>query len=208
MFFEGSEKKVEIIARAGDISLLNDFDDRFWEKVVAECDAKILSSIRNKQVKAFLLSESSLFVWDDRLLILTCGDTFLVKSVMFILDNIDSNLIQQVIYQRKNEYCSHLQASHILDDAKMLKQYHAGKLHRFGELDSHHSYLYHLDNDYKGEVYDKTYEVLIYNIDKEISSLLTKKMLISNPFVIFYSLIKLYLILPSMIFYSSHLVIL
>jgi len=174
MFFEGSEKKAEIIVDPSKISLLKDFTDEFWGKVVAECDAKILSTISNDSLKAFLLSESSLFVWDDHLLILTCGDTRLVNSVMYFLAHIEKDYVQQVIYQRKNEYCSHLQASHVLDDTKLLQTTNNGKLLRFGELDSHHSYLYHLDNDYVGEGTDKTYEVLIYNIDQNISNILTQ----------------------------------
>lgn len=174
MFFEGSEKKAEIIVDATKVSLLNDYSDEFWAKVVAQCEAKILSTITNKNVKAFLLSESSLFVWDDHLLILTCGDTRLVKSVMYFLEHIESSAVLQVIYQRKNEYCSHLQASHVLDDTKLLQSSNKGKLLRFGELDSHHSYLYHLDNQYIGQDEDKTYEVLIYNIDQNISSILTQ----------------------------------
>lgn len=175
MFFEGSEKKGEIIILSGQISLLNDFDDSFWEQVVSKCEAKILSSIRNNELKAYLLSESSLFVWDDRILILTCGDTFLVKSIMFILSNIETTLVQQVIYQRKNEYCSHLQASHVKDDAKLLQTYHQGKLLRFGALDAHHNYLFHFDNNYKGAPEDKTFEILVYDIEKNISAQLTQE---------------------------------
>ena len=47
MFFEGSEKKAEIIVNRERVSLLNDFDDAFWAKLVAQCEAKILSSIKN-----------------------------------------------------------------------------------------------------------------------------------------------------------------
>jgi S-adenosylmethionine decarboxylase len=174
MFFEGSEKKAEIIIDPAQVSLLQDYDDLFWQNMVAECNAKILSTISNDKVKAFLLSESSLFVWDDHLLILTCGDTRLVNSVIYFLKNIEPSSVKQVIYQRKNEYCSHLQASHVLDDTKVLQTMVDGKLLRFGELDSHHSYLYHLNNDFKGDPNDKTYELLIYNIAPEISAILTQ----------------------------------
>ena len=174
MFFEGSEKKAEIIINSKHISLLRDFEDSFWSILVSKCDAKILSVISNDSVKAFLLSESSLFVWNDRILILTCGDTMLVNSVKYLLEHIDSNYVKQVIYQRKNEYCSHLQSSHVLDDTKILQKLNAGRLLRFGQLDSHHSYLYHLDNDYKGDPNDKTYELLIYNIIPELSKILTE----------------------------------
>lgn len=180
LFFEGSEKKAEIIIDSRRVSLLNDYSDAFWEEMVAQCEAKVLSKISNHQVKAYLLSESSLFVWDDRLLILTCGDTMLVNSVMYFLRHIDRRYVQQIIYQRKNEYCSHLQATHVLDDTKVLQTTNYGKLYRFGELDSHHSYLYHLDNEYRSELNDKTYEVLIYNIDQSISSKLTQKNISKN----------------------------
>ncbi len=49
MFFEGSEKKVEIIVSSDKVSLLRDYDDSFWEIVVAQCDAKILSSIPDNE---------------------------------------------------------------------------------------------------------------------------------------------------------------
>lgn len=173
MFYEGSEKKAEIIIDTKQVSLLT-YSDEFWEAVVAQSDAKILSKISNDEVKAFILSESSLFVWNDRLLLLTCGNTRLVSSVMYFLAQVDKSAILQLIYQRKNEYCSHLQHSHATVDTKQLQTLNDGKLMRFGELDSHHSYLYHLDNDYTCSASDKTYEVLIYNIDKKISSLLSQ----------------------------------
>ncbi len=173
MFFEGSEKKAEIILNPKHQSLLQCYSDDFWAEMVRHCNAQILSSTRNSEVTAYLLSESSLFVWSDRILILTCGDTRLVDAVLYFLQQVSEDLIEQVIYQRKNEYCSHLQASHVLDDSKKLQQLGDGKLLRFGELDSHHSYFYHLENDYKGDKNDRTYEVLIYNIDESVSKKLT-----------------------------------
>lgn len=175
MFFEGSEKKAEIILSGQHASLLENYSDDFWEKMVQQCNAQILSSTRNSQVTAYLLSESSLFVWQDRILILTCGDTKLVDAVIYFLNQINESLVEQVIYQRKNEYCSHLQASHVLDDTKKLAQISQGKLLRFGELDAHHSYFYHLENSFQGDPNDKTYEVLIYNIDEDISQQLTQQ---------------------------------
>ena len=67
LFFEGSEKKAEIIVDNHQFSLLNDISDDFWQLLVERCQAKIISSIQNESCKAFLLSESSLFVWSDRI---------------------------------------------------------------------------------------------------------------------------------------------
>lgn len=173
MFFEGSEKKAEVIINNNNLSLLTDINDSFWQELVACCNAQILSCISNEHCKAFLLSESSLFVWDDRFLILTCGVTTLVNSVDYFLKNIDNKDVLHVIYQRKNEYFSHAQLSCFGEDTKLLAQRIAGKAYRFGEMDSHHNYIFHQDNQYQADLGDKTYELLAYQISDEASRQLT-----------------------------------
>ena len=81
--------------------------------------------------------------------------------------------VKHVIYQRKNEYFAHEQASCFGDDIKCLSQYVNGKAFRFGELDSHHNYVFHQDNDYLASIHDKTYELLAYQISSEASKVLT-----------------------------------
>ncbi len=174
MFFEGSEKKAEILVDASKLNLLTDINDQFWSEFVECCHAKILSSISNAHCKAFLLSESSLFVWQDRLLILTCGETQLVNSVTHFIEQKGTDAIVQLIYQRKNEYFAQAQPSCFGDDIKLLSQYLPGKAYRFGEMDSHHNYVFHLDNDFKAETEDKTYELLAYQISDLASKKLTE----------------------------------
>ncbi len=176
MFFEGAEKRAEIVIDPTQFSLLEHYNDSFWTKVVAQCEAKILSKISNSQVRAFLLSESSLFIWANRLLILTCGDTQLINAVNYFLKHIDSTSVKQITYQRKNEYCSHLQSTHMFDDLQLLpaRYQHQGKLLRFGELDTHHSYLYQLNSDSTEKPDYKTSQVLVYNIAPEISHRLVR----------------------------------
>ncbi len=173
MFFEGSEKKAEIIIDSQQLSLLEDFNDEFWGQMVEKCQAKILSSIKNSYCKAFLLSESSLFVWEDRLLILTCGNTRLVNAVEFLVSQVSQDAILQIIYQRKNEYFAYAQASNFIDDVKLLKTYTDGKAYRFGELYSHHNYLFHSNHEYQASKDDKTYELLAYQISEQASEHLT-----------------------------------
>ncbi|MEZ6189114.1 MAG: hypothetical protein R3F62_29460 [Planctomycetota bacterium] len=43
-----------------------------WERVVEAARAQILSQISTSQCDAYLLSESSLFVYDDRFALITC----------------------------------------------------------------------------------------------------------------------------------------
>ncbi|WP_371189924.1 adenosylmethionine decarboxylase [Thalassotalea ponticola] len=172
MFFEGSEKKAEVIVN-GNVSLLNDVNDDFWAAMVSCCNAQILSSVKNEHCKAYLLSESSLFVWDDRILILTCGVTRLVKSVEYFIKHFTMANIAHVFYQRKNEYYAQAQFSNFGEDIRLLQEYMPGIAYRFGELDGHHNYVFHQQNDFQADKNDKTYELLAYQICEKASNMLT-----------------------------------
>ena len=180
MFFEGSEKKAEIIIDATQISLIADLEENFWQALVQCCNAKILSTIENKDCKAFLLSESSLFVWHDRLLIITCGNTRLVHSVEYFIQQIGMSKIQQITYQRKNEYFAHAQLSSFGDDIALLGQYVKGQSFRFGELDGHHNYIFNQDTNFNFHQEDKSYELIAYQICQKASDKLTTLGLAAN----------------------------
>ena len=180
MFFEGSEKKAEIIIDATQISLIADLEENFWQALVQCCNAKILSTIENKDCKAFLLSESSLFVWHDRLLIITCGNTRLVHSVEYFIQQVGMSKIQQITYQRKNEYFAHAQLSSFGDDIALLGQYVKGQSFRFGELDGHHNYIFNQDTHFKLHQEDKSYELIAYQICQKASDKLTTLGLAAN----------------------------
>lgn len=192
MFFEGSEKKAEVIVDLKGKSL-RDINDDFWVQLVAKCEATILSKISNDKCDAYLLSESSLFVFDDRFTILTCGQTILINSILYFLENHDRDCIAQVIFQRKNEYFSHLQKTHFLDDVKKIQQMFRGVSLRFGHMDAHHNYLFHLEKEYQPHRNDKTYELLVYHIASDVSKELTSGKLNSSEIR---ELLKLDLLIP------------
>lgn len=174
MFFEGSEKKFEIIIKDRDISLRSMPND-FWKSVVNQCQAEILSKISNEKCDAYLLSESSLFVWDDRVTMLTCGETTLVNSLEFILNNISKDVVDCVLFQRKNEYFSHLQRSNVIEDIEKLKKMIDGKALRFGKMDDHHTFLFQGHSEsFTPNINDTTTELLMYHIATDVSEFLTK----------------------------------
>lgn len=191
MFFEGSEKKAEIIVDPSKISLLRDFNEDFWAQMVSRCDAQILSKISNEHCTVYLLSESSLFVWDDRLVILTCGQTRLVLSVEFFLSHVDKDVVLHTVYQRKNEHLAHAQHSSFIDDSKVLDKHMKGSVYLFGDMHGHHQYVYHTDNDYQAEPSDKTYELLVYQISDTASKMLTTEGLSAEQIRAFFQLDKL-----------------
>ncbi len=174
MFFEGSEKKIEVVVspKAGS---LRDLGKEFWSNIVKYGQAEIISAISNKHVDAYLLSESSLFVWDNTFLMITCGKTVLIDAAFAFMKKVKPNQIDSFIFQRKNEYFGHLQKSNFFDDVKKLNQVVDGVSYRFGEMDLHHNYLFHLCSPFKPQEEDKTVELLMYHIDADATAILRKK---------------------------------
>jgi S-adenosylmethionine decarboxylase len=175
LFFEGSEKKVEVTLSDINYSLINDLPDSFWYELISCSDAKILSKIQNDQCKAFILSESSLFVWHNRFVILTCGVTHLVNSVEFFIQKMGEQSIAYLTYQRKNEYYSQAQPSCFGDDVKRLNSYIKGNALRFGEMDSHHTFLFYQEEVTQRKRSNQSYEFLAYQISDNASNQLTRR---------------------------------
>jgi S-adenosylmethionine decarboxylase len=166
MFFEGSEKKVEVIT-APEAGSLRDLGKDFWVDVVAKAQAEILTTLSNDHCDAYLLSESSLLVWQDRFLMLTCGTTTLVDAFLYFLDTVPKEQILFASFQRKNEYQSHLQKTSFQEDIDRIQALLPGTAYRLGNLDSHHNYIFHLDKPYQPEKDDQTSELLMYHIKGE-----------------------------------------
>ncbi len=168
MFFEGTEKKLEVITN--DQCSLRKKGREFWEKVVNVCEAKILSSINNDKCDAYLLSESSLFVWDDRFLMITCGKTYLIKSALLLTKFLKEENINSLIFQRKNEYRSYLQYSSFFDDVKLLNNHIKGDSILLGKNYSTHNMLFYSNKEFKSKTSDITVEILIYGLGQDILS--------------------------------------
>lgn len=163
MFFEGPEKKVELVV-GPDFPSLRSFGVERWRKVVEKSQSQILSEIHNKSCDAYLLSESSLFVYDDWLLMLTCGRTTLVAAVLEMLSFIPEDKVLSLIYERKNEHFPHLQRTSFFDDAHALNERLPGKAFRFGSQDEHHICVFHTTKPYQPVSDDQTMEILMHGV--------------------------------------------
>lgn len=171
MFFEGSEKKLEVIVESGYPSLRG-FGYAFWQSMVKAANAEILSTISNEACDAYLLSESSLFVWDDRFLMLTCGTTTLVESAVMFFNEKGTEGVDFLCYQRKNEYFSQHQKSALDEDLSRLREFVPMRAYQLGYLDSHHHFLAHLDKAFHPAGEDQTSELLMYHIQGEVADYL------------------------------------
>ena len=170
-FFEGSEKKFEVVVTEGAASLRRRGRD-FWESMVRASGANILSVISNTHIDAYLLSESCLLVWDERVLMITCGQTRLVDALLSFLETLDKGGIKCLFYQRKNEFRLNEQPSSFLEDVCGLKSKIDGKAMRFGEIHGHHNLLFHSEGALSADDQDKTFELLMYDISPPSSDFL------------------------------------
>lgn len=129
MFYEGSEKRLEITSS---LNLL-EFEYDFWSTMVEQAGAYIISSIENNEVKAFLLSESSLFVWEHRLLLITCGETNLVHASLYFQKMVKREHITSLLFQRHQAHQPERQKSSFQQDSLKLQEKLKGDSHHWSE---------------------------------------------------------------------------
>src|SRR5690606_33763775 len=122
------------------------------------------SKISNEACDAYLLSESSLFVWDDTCLLITCGTTTLANAAKILAQKIGVANMDAFFFQRKNEYFPHLQHSDFYSDVKAILPILPGAAYRMGRADEHHVFLFHGTKTFRQEKLDPTLEVLMYDL--------------------------------------------
>ena len=181
-FFEGSEKKFEIIVKPESFCFRK---QSFYKTLVKKANARIVNQFSNASCDAYLLSESSLFVWDDRLILITCGKTTLIEAVLYLLKRMNPSEVEAVFFQRKNEFFPLDQKTNFRKDALILKKKLKGKALQFGNLDEHHFFLFYLDQKYfpslrknsqtgaeaspsEEVASDRTIEILMYGSQKPL----------------------------------------
>lgn len=167
-FFEGPEKKLELVV-APEFPSLRSLGEEMWRRVVEAAGAKVLSVLRNDECDGYLLSESSLFVFDDWFVIITCGQTKLVDAVEEILRSIPPEAVAFMVYERKNEHYPEHQPTTFYDDARRLQAMLPGRAIRFGDEHGHYIQMFHTTRPFRPETTDPTLEVLMHAIDPEVA---------------------------------------
>jgi S-adenosylmethionine decarboxylase len=173
VYFEGPEKKIEILVKSGHPSLRS-FGDAFWSKIVEISQAQILSKVSSGACDAYLLSESSLFVTDDRMTMITCGRTMLVNAALALLERIKIEDIELLVYERKNEHFPEYQHSTFAQDVEKLSQVVPGRTVFFGDEKSHHISLFTMDKCFTPSHGDMTLEVLMHGLDQKAAGIFQK----------------------------------
>ncbi|KAL8688076.1 MAG: hypothetical protein Q9218_005919, partial [Villophora microphyllina] len=92
--FEGPEKLLEVWFSASPSSLpeasrpggLKSVPSEEWKEMLDLVNCKVLSIVESEHVDAYLLSESSMFVFPHKLILKTCGTTTLLRGLPKILE--------------------------------------------------------------------------------------------------------------------------
>ncbi|QBF81459.1 adenosylmethionine decarboxylase [Shewanella maritima] len=140
--FEASEKKLEIVV-ANEFGSLRTLPDDFKAKLLTLAGAEILSHVHNDCIDAYVLSESSLFIWDNKLLLLTCGQSTLIESALYALGVISTDHIISFKYQRKSELFAALQTTTFAEDAKLLAQQLPGRSLTLGDKPEQQHFMFY-----------------------------------------------------------------
>ena len=165
LFFEGSEKKFELVTSAGSPSFRL-LPPLYWERLVAQAGGAIITRLSNNLCDSYILSESSLLVYDHKVIMITCGRTTLIDAALDILRQVQPDQVELFFYERKNELFPHQQQSTFSEDARVLSAVLPGRDCLFGEHGGHrhHLHLFHLDRPYTPPAGDTTLEILMYGI--------------------------------------------
>jgi S-adenosylmethionine decarboxylase len=167
-FFEGPEKKIELAVVDGFPSLRS-FGHERWTRVVRAAEADVLSIESNDHCDAYLLSESSLFVYDNFMTMITCGRTRIVEGLADILTFVPPEKIAVAFYERKNEHFPHEQSTTFFEDARRMSEWLPGRAVGFGAEHEHAVYLFHTERPHRPEARDTTLEILMHGIDPSVA---------------------------------------
>jgi len=134
---------------------LRDIDAQDWSYLLNSFGCRILNTIKNDGFVAYLLSESSLFVYKDKVILKTCGTTRLL-SCLPLLEQYARNafegemIIEYALFTRRNyKYPEKQPAPHSCWDeekGELYKHFPLGKEFVIGNRDEDHFYVFMQDN--------------------------------------------------------------
>lgn len=146
----------------------------------ARCE--ILSMRRTELVDGYVLSESSMFVYKDRVILKTCGQTTLLNCIEPLLylakERAGFDEILDVFYSRKNFMRPELQDkvhSSFDNEIEILDtEFEVGSAYCLGKVNRDCWYLYTLHPENGVKVPDQTLELIMVDLDDKIMSIFTQ----------------------------------
>eukprot|EP00762_Andalucia_godoyi_P006587 ANDGO_05035.mRNA.1 S-adenosylmethionine decarboxylase proenzyme len=210
-YFEGPEKKLEIDIRcAASVSVAENVESsassssssliglrsvprEAWQRLLDSVNATIISEMSNEHCTAYVLSESSLFVYPHKMVIKTCGGTTLLKAVdPFIADilpvYVPDATLEFLLFSRKNYGRPEAQAfphDSFSSECAFLEERFGqvcGRPCVMGPLNGDHWYMYMVDFtedqsdfvEHPDVPVDQTLEVMMHELNADVMAKFTQ----------------------------------
>jgi len=195
--FEGPEKTLEVCFRKKDEDAtlapesgarvgLRRLTRNNLDRICARARCTILSSVSNQYLDAYVLSESSLFVYPYMLVLKTCGTTTLLRCIALLID-FGRKLgleIDWVGYSRKNfnfpgdqsfPHQSFYQELEYLDSHRNLSERLDGHGYTLGPVNSDHWFVFVADHTIRSQSLeldtDRVLNIMMFDIDEDVGNL-------------------------------------
>jgi len=182
--FEGPEKRFEIDffpnpASPRGMKLITRPQ---WDAILELAKCTILSMKSNEHVDSYVLSESSLFVYSNKVILKTCGTTTLLHAVVKIVEHAVAlgMQVEMVMYSRKNfslPEAQHFPHKDFRTEVAFLNEIFDGTAHILGSLTDEHWLLYIADysNRKNGNLPDRPNEHMLEIMMHDLDPAVTKK---------------------------------
>lgn len=158
VFFEGVEKRVICrLSSKSDINLRK-IPKEGWQAILNNASCTIMSETSNEYCTAYVLSESSLFVYEKEVIFKTCGSTTLLKIVPELKEIFDGEL-QSFVFTHLNYLTPSSQNfphSTIEEEFKYLDETFSGYKYNLGPSEGGRYHMY-IHNEFIEETTEKTY---------------------------------------------------
>jgi len=176
--FEGPEKKIDVdfILSPQIPEGLRKISEEDWKILLKEINCTILTKIENEHCDAYILSESSLFVFPSKVMIKTCGQITLLNCIPLLLEyGKRVNAIEtRVSFSRRNLLFPEEQLSpHTSFEEEVFylkKHFPTGNAYIFGphSCDHHYMFVYHNVDVVLPIKPPHSIEILMTGLDKNV----------------------------------------
>jgi len=177
--FEGPEKRLEIDFKHNPATIngLRDIPQSTWQEMLDYAKCTIISHTQNEYFDAFVLSESSLFVYPYKIMVKTCGTTTLLACLPKLLEIAQTCdlSVEFVMFSRKNYLFPDKQGqlhNHWDNEVSYLNTIFDGNSYILGPMSSDHTYLYLADYSDHSRIItpEKTLEIMMHKLDAGVAA--------------------------------------
>ncbi|KAK7503290.1 hypothetical protein BaRGS_00005555 [Batillaria attramentaria] len=189
-FFEGTEKLLEVWFTSSDGTDrdLRTIERKDLDALLKLVKCEIISCTSSKEMDAYVLSESSMFVTKDRFILKTCGTTTLLAAVDGLLklvkEKVGYDMVMDIFYSRKNFSRPELQHGvhqNFENEVQHLDTlFPNGSAYTLGRINRDCWYLYTLDDEGVSHP-DQTFELLMWDMCPEKMKIFTKEVCQTGP---------------------------